>query len=218
MDFFLFFWIFMIAAFLGDILETIFCYALTGEIMCRSSFLFGHFSAVWGAGAVLLTCLFCRRKWKRGFWLLLFGAIGGGVYEYGCSLLTELVYGVTFWDYSQFPLHIHGRVSLVICLFWGGAVFIWTKWFYPLLEKTIRKWKTAKGKTITWVVLTIMVINSWISIFALLRYGERIKGEMADSSLERWLDENYPEKYMNEIYPDIQTKKISNKGLFHKEI
>ena len=60
MDFFLFFWIFMIAAFLGDILETIFCYALTGEIMCRSSFLFGHFSAVWGAGAVLLTCLFCN--------------------------------------------------------------------------------------------------------------------------------------------------------------
>ncbi len=211
MDFFLFFWIFMIAAFLGDILETIFCYVLTGKIMCRSSFLFGHFSAVWGVGAVLLTYLFCRRKWKRksGLWIFLYGFIGGGIYEYACSLLTELVYGVTFWDYSQFPLHVHGRISLVICLFWGGAAFTWTKWMYPLLERIIKKWKTTKGKAMTWIVLTLMVINSWISIVALLRYGERIKGEMADSFLERWLDEKYPQNYMNEIYPDIHMEKIS---------
>ena len=47
--------LFFIGAFLGDIIETIFCYVTAGVLMSRSSVVYGPFSIVWGLGCVLLT-------------------------------------------------------------------------------------------------------------------------------------------------------------------
>lgn len=49
--------LFFIGAFLGDIIETIFCYVTAGVLMSRSSVVYGPFSIVWGLGCVLLTAL-----------------------------------------------------------------------------------------------------------------------------------------------------------------
>lgn len=40
--------LFIIGAFIGDIVETIFCLITTGRLMSRSSLVFGQFSIVWG--------------------------------------------------------------------------------------------------------------------------------------------------------------------------
>lgn len=49
--------LFFIGSFLGDITETIWCWAVLGKLMSRSSVLYGPFSIVWGLGCVLLTAL-----------------------------------------------------------------------------------------------------------------------------------------------------------------
>ena len=48
-------WLFVIAAFLGDVTETIFCRITAGVWMSRSSVVYGPFSIVWGLGGVMLT-------------------------------------------------------------------------------------------------------------------------------------------------------------------
>ena len=42
------FWLFLIGAFAGDIVETIFCRVTSGVWMSRSSLVWGPFSVVWG--------------------------------------------------------------------------------------------------------------------------------------------------------------------------
>ncbi len=54
--------LFFIGAFLGDIIETIFCRATAGVWMSRSSVVYGPFSIVWGLGAVLLTAVLYRYR------------------------------------------------------------------------------------------------------------------------------------------------------------
>ncbi len=49
------FWVFILCAFLGDLIETVFCRFSAGYWMSRSSVLYGAFSVVWGFGAVVLT-------------------------------------------------------------------------------------------------------------------------------------------------------------------
>ena len=47
------FWLFLIGAFLGDIVETLFCRITAGVWMSRSSLVWGDFSIVWGLAAVV---------------------------------------------------------------------------------------------------------------------------------------------------------------------
>ena len=86
-------WLFFIGAFLGDITETIFCHATTGIWMSRSSVVYGPFSIVWGMGVVLLTATLYRFYDREDRYIFLAGTFLGGVYEYLCSVFTELVFG-----------------------------------------------------------------------------------------------------------------------------
>ena len=64
-------WVFMICAFLGDLIETLFCRVTGGVWMSRSSVIYGTFSIVWGFGAVILTVVLQRLAGNCIFWGLL---------------------------------------------------------------------------------------------------------------------------------------------------
>ena len=95
--------LFIIGAFIGDIVETIFCLITTGRLMSRSSLVFGQFSIVWGIACALLTWILYRYRDKSNWFIFLFGTILGGAYEYICSVFTEIAFGTVFWDYSKIP-------------------------------------------------------------------------------------------------------------------
>lgn len=111
-------WVFMICAFLGDLIETLFCRVTGGVWMSRSSVIYGTFSIVWGFGAVILTVVLQRLAGKEDRYIFLAGSVLGGVYEYLCSVFTEIFLGTTFWDYSDMPFNIGGRTNLLYCIFW----------------------------------------------------------------------------------------------------
>ncbi|MGN0968629.1 MAG: hypothetical protein ACI4O3_05105, partial [Oscillospiraceae bacterium] len=56
-DLYWLFWAFLCASVLGVIIETGFMLLTRGALMNRSGVLYGPFSLVWGAGAVLFTLL-----------------------------------------------------------------------------------------------------------------------------------------------------------------
>ena len=72
-----------------------------GKLISRSSLLYGQFSVVWGFGCVLLTILLHKLQGKKDLFIFLTGALSGGLYEYVCSVFTEVFFGVRFWDYSD---------------------------------------------------------------------------------------------------------------------
>ena len=60
------------------------------------------------------------------------GTLLGGLYEYLCSVFTELAFGTVFWDYSAIPFNLGGRINLLYCFFWGFAAVAWFKGLYPV--------------------------------------------------------------------------------------
>jgi hypothetical protein len=118
-------WLFVIGAFLGDMVETVFCRVTAGVWMSRSSLVWGPFSVVWGLALVLATVLLRQEKDRSDRYLFAFGTVMGGVYEYVCSAVTELLFGTVFWDYSKFKFNLGGRINLLYCFFWGIAAVIW---------------------------------------------------------------------------------------------
>lgn len=198
-------WLFVIAAFLGDIIETIFCRLTAGVWMSRSSLVWGPFSVVWGLGAVLLTAVLYKYKDKNDRYIFLAGTVLGGVYEYVCSVFTELVFGTIFWDYSHLPFNLGGRINLLFCFFWGIAAVFWLKGAYPLLSRLIERIPIRVGKVGTWVLLAFMVVNMAVSSLALARYTQRhLENPGPTTFLSQLLDERFPDERMEHIYPNAK--------------
>ena len=132
-------WLFVIGAFLGDMVETVFCRLTAGVWMSRSSLLWGPFSVVWGLALAMATVLLRQNQDKSDRYLFAFGTVLGGVYEYVCSAVTELLFGTVFWDYSKFKFNLGGRINLLYCFFWGIAAVMWMRYGYPLVLKLMKK-------------------------------------------------------------------------------
>ena len=198
-------WIFFIAALLGDIIETLFCRATMGIWMSRSSLIYGPFSIVWGLGAVMFTALLYRYKDKSEGYLFLAGTIVGGVYEYVCSVFTELVFGTVFWDYSHIPFNLAGRINLLYCFFWGIAAAVWMKVLYPRLSRLIERIPMKAGKVLTWVIVVFMVFNMASSALALGRYQQRQSAPDAPTNgFTEFLDHYYPDERIHQVYPNMK--------------
>lgn len=197
-------WVFLICAFLGDIIETLFCRVTSGVWMSRSSVIYGPFSIVWGIGAVLLTVVLQRLAGKEDRYVFFAGCILGGVYEYFCSVFTEIFLGTTFWDYSDMPFNIGGRTNLLYCIFWGILSVAWVKICYPRISGWIEKIPALGGKIATWIILVLMICNGLISAAAMVRYVERKDGVQADNGLESFLDDKYPDQLVEWVWPNMK--------------
>ena len=198
------FLLFSIGSLLGDIIETIFCRLKMGIWMSRSSLVWGPFSIVWGFAFAGVTLLLYRYKDRSDSFLFLTGTFLGGAYEYLCSVLSEIVFGKVFWDYSKMPFNLNGRINLLYCFFWGIAAVVWLKILYPVFSGWIEKLPKKGGKIIMWAAIVFMIINMLISALALYRYNDRIENPVPKNNLEKILDERFDDERMDRIYPNAK--------------
>ena len=200
-------WLFVVGAFLGDVVETLFCRITAGVWMSRSSLVWGPFSVVWGLALVLASILLRgseHQSESRIFW---FGVILGGAYEYVCSAVTELLFGTVFWDYSGFKFNLGGRINLLYCFFWGIAAVTWMRYGYPLVAKCMGKLKSRIRPWMTAALAVFMAVNMLVSALALARYDARTSGVEAANPVDVVLDAHFDNARMERIYPNA--KKVS---------
>lgn len=200
------FWLFLIGAFLGDVVETIFCRLTAGVWMSRSSLVWGPFSIVWGLAIAAATALLYKDREKPDRHLFVIGTVLGGAYEYICSVFTELVFGKVFWDYSKIPFNLGGRINLLYCFFWGIAAVIWIKNLYPLFSGWIEKIPVLWGYILTWILAVFMAVNIAVSSMALIRYDLRAEGKPPKNSVESIIDERFDDARMEKIYPNALSR------------
>lgn len=198
--------LFFIGAFLGDITETIFCRITAGYWMSRSSVVWGDFSIVWGLAIAAVTALLYKYRNRSQQFLFWMGTFLGGAYEYICSVFTEIVFGTVFWDYSDIPFNLGGRINLLYCFFWGFAAVAWFKIFYPPVSRLIEKIPVKIGKIITWILIIFMLADGIVSSAALARYNARSNGIEAENSFESWVDKHFDDERMAQVYP--KAKKV----------
>ena len=197
-------WLFVIGAFLGDVVETLFCRVTAGVWMSRSSLVWGPFSVVWGLALVMAAVLLRGSEERSDRSIFLFGFVMGGAYEYICSAVGELLFGVIFWDYSGFKFNLGGRVNLLYCFFWGIAAVVWIRYGYPLVAKLMANLKKHILPWMTVVLTVFMAVNMGLSALALARYDARTSGIAPANRLDVFLDEHFDNARMERVYPNAK--------------
>ena len=182
--------------------------------MSRSSLVWGPFSIVWGFAIALATALLYRDREKPDRYLFYVGTfILAALIEYLCSVTTEILFGKVFWDYSDIPFNLGGRINLLYCFFWGIAAVVWIKMLYPKAAKLIQLIRRKTGKWLTAAAVLFMVINVIVSVMALVRYDTRGTGKPAQYEWEKQMDAHFGDERMQRIYPNaIDTDDSSLEG------
>ena len=176
--------------------------------MSRSSLVWGPFSIVWGLGIALATMLLYKYKDKLNTFLFVVGSLLGGIYEYVCSVFTEIAFGKVFWEYSHMPFNLEGRINLLYCFFWGIATVVWMKYLYPKFSSWIEKIPVKIGKISTFVLVIFMCFNMVVSSLALIRSTQREQGIEAETVWQQAIDERFSDERLAKIYPNmIQVEK-----------
>ena len=161
---------FIIYSILGFIIETIFGAVTKGVIESRKSFLYGPFCAIYGLGAVVM--ILCLQPFKKNNNTLFWGGfVVGSIIEYLVSLIGELIFHVIWWDYSDMPLNINGRVCVYFSIFWGLLGIYLVSYINPKIDKIINFIKSKISyktlKVIEIITTVFLIVDCLLTAYAL---------------------------------------------------
>lgn len=193
---------FIIYSFLGYIVETLFGMVTKGLWESRQSFLYGPFCAIYGLGAVVMI-IFLQYFSKNHNTLFIGGFIIGSIIEYLVSLIGELILNIKWWDYSNMPLNINGRVCVYFSIFWGFLAIYLMGWLNPKVDKFINFIKSKINlktlKTLTLTTIIVLFIDCIITGIALSAFLIRIiEKNNIDVSYKQKISQEYDMIYSNE--------------------
>lgn len=200
------FWIFVLGCILGFIFETILVLFQKGYIESRQGLIYGPFSPVYGIGGIIYYLVFKNVKTRNKWAVFFIAMILGGTTEFICSLLQEEIFGSISWDYSYLPFNLNGRTSLLHCTYWGIAGILYITCIEPFIEKMEKHLNKKWMKIITVVFAIFMLFNIMISAAASIRQKNRIQNIPPRNAIEVFLDEHYPDDFMNKIYANKKNK------------
>lgn len=201
---------FIIYSVLGYIIETIFGIITKGTWESRQSFLYGPFCGIYGLGAVImiLSLQYFNQNNNRLFWG---GFLVGSIIEYVVSWIGEILLNVKWWDYSNMPLNLNGRICVFFSIFWGLLAIYLMSYINPRVDRLINWIKSKisinKLKVITLGVTIFLFIDCVLTGYALKFFIIR---KVHDNNIQivnkDQLDIAYNEIYSNEKLVDFIEK------------
>lgn len=183
---------FVIYAFLGWILETVYCSVRERRFVARG-FLYGPVCPIYGVGVLMMLCWFAPFTGQP----LLFYAVATvcmSAWEYLVAWILETTTHIKYWDYSDRKFNLHGRICLSISLTWGVLAYLVIFWIHPVVAGLVERLSAFTIYVADVVLLVLLVADAAATIrelallTAMLRkltqMGEELQVQLALSRAE----------------------------------
>lgn len=143
----------------------------TGQLVNRGT-LYGPWLPIYGTAAVMMLVLLKRLAQRPG---ILFGCTVAvcGVIEYATSVVLEILFHTRWWDYSNMPLNIQGRICVggLMLFGLGGCAVIYL--IGPAIDCRVKKLPKAAAAAVL-IILVLIFICDVIYSFTNIRTGAGI--------------------------------------------
>ncbi|WP_026651915.1 putative ABC transporter permease [Butyrivibrio proteoclasticus] len=129
---------FLFYSFLGWVWESIYCTANEKKWADRG-FLFGPICPIYGSCVVATSIIFSLIPQLSDPTFPIWGTfiicyLGSAVAEFGTSWVLEKRFHARWWDYSNLPLNIQGRICVPVSIAFGVAGVLVVKYLIPFVE------------------------------------------------------------------------------------
>lgn len=199
-----YFWVFVLSAFLGFVVETLWCLYRNKKIESRKGLIYEPMIPMYGfSGAfiVLIARLFSAKKFYEIFFI---GFLISTIVEFIASVFQEKVFGTKSWDYSEFPLNFKGRVNLIYSVLFGIVTLIAYKLVLsPFLNLVLRTELNGVMIVITILYFVFVMYDMIISALAVYRMKERRKKVTRKGKIWNYLDTKYTDELLKKVYANM---------------
>lgn len=161
---------FIIYAFGGWFCEVVYTYTSHKKIINRG-FLYGPICPIYGIS--LLTLISILNNLKTNIFMeFVVATISISIIEYSVGFTLEKIFKRKYWDYTDDPFNLHGRICLHFSLLWGIASLGVTRLIHPILETAI---KHSLSTTLLILFLTLFILFILDGVLTLIRLIDKTK-------------------------------------------
>ena len=210
LNFYNLFWIFIIVSIFGLVAETIVSYFMDGFLKDRAGLVWGPFSPIYGAGAVLLTLLLNNFKTRPATMIFVISGLIGAGFELFAGWLMEYLYGMVAWDYSDQPFNIAGHTCLGIAMVWGLAGFCWMRLFLaPVVNLANMVPEGSIRKVLTVCMAVYIGVDIVMTFASCTAWFDRMAGLPVTTELQVFFNTYFPDSFMENkfqtvsMYPEL---------------
>ena len=156
-------YLFLICAFIGWVWE-VFTIFIDKFTFVNRGTLHGPWLPIYGVGGLLIVLLLKKYK-KKPLLIFIINMILCGVIEYVTAWYLETFKHLKWWDYSNMPFNLHGRIALENLIGFGIGGLIVLYLVYPILNKILSYVKNNIKVLICTIIFTIFGIDFIYSTF-----------------------------------------------------
>ena len=162
---------------MGWIWESIYCTINNGE-WSKRGFLYGPLCPIYGFGAVGLTIIqdmVVKNDVSYTWWQVFLVSFVGSIFlEYFTSWALEKLFNAYWWDYSDIPLNIKGRVCLPASLGFGVAGLVVMYGIAPATRGVISHISPMWMELIAMILLAILMVDVTLTVSALTNFARTV--------------------------------------------
>ena len=204
-------WVFVVFSLLGVVVEMAFCLLMEGVLESRLGLLYVPLRPMYGVGAV--ACMLLLHGFlQQPLLIILFGMLICTVVEYAGGVVMEKAFCTVFWDYSDKPLNLQGRVCLQYSACWGLLALLPVYGADRLLPGLVNAFgRQEVGEAVLTGVMVLVLLSWMLTLAAFARIRERItilklqaRGETVTAVATGWdrlVDGLVPEPMMINTFP-----------------
>lgn len=169
--------LFYIFCFAGWIWESIYMSFVEKKLTNRG-FLNGPYIPIYGFGGLAIYLVFQQYQTtffsKTSIYIYITGLIFATVLEYFTSVAMEIIFKARWWDYTDKPFNLNGRICLESSLFWGFLSVLFVQTINPLLFDKLNLLTHDLRLIITTAITTTIIIDIGVTIISIVNLQQRI--------------------------------------------
>jgi uncharacterized membrane protein len=175
---------------LGWFVESVYC-SLAAHKWINRGFLTGPLCPIYGAGAIVF--IVCLTKLKETpiplhifgtklsitpILVFFAGLILADLVEFFTSLIMEKLFHARWWDYSEKPFNIQGRICLQHTIYWGIASIVFLYLIQPFFGKYADKLFPADAPKVLYITIIVFLIIFILDIINAIHNAMDVKKVM----------------------------------------
>ena len=161
---------FVFYSFAGWCVEVLYYFKNEHKFVNRG-FLYGPFCPIYGFGVVSLVIFLDSYK-NNIFQLFFLACLLTSVLEYFTGFILEKTFKTKWWDYTDDPFNIHGRVCLLYSLLWGASEVVVIRIIHPILNDMVMSIPQLLGDILLSIIVIYLFLDFCFTIASLMQFDK----------------------------------------------
>ena len=175
------FLIFIVYSIVGWLLE-ITVGLLQKHRFVNRGFLIGPICPIYGTGALLIT--FCLSPLHNPIVIFFASVLICATLEYSTSVIMEKLFHVRWWDYSDRPFNLNGRICLEALIVFGIGGTLVTLIFSPALYHVLSSLPDVALYTLALIFVIALLTDAFLSLYLIKGFRVTVGIAAKDATIE----------------------------------